>query len=84
LLHLVGFDFFELPTLKVHGQTQIKHILIFCFIKSRGWGMDEVAVTQNLRKIAEVCGLISLFHRAFQFSKYNGPTNAFVYNKTLI
>jgi hypothetical protein len=28
--------------------------------------------------------LISLFHRAFQFSKYNGPTNALEYNKTLI
>jgi hypothetical protein len=25
LLHLVGFDFIELPTLKMHGQTQIKH-----------------------------------------------------------
>jgi hypothetical protein len=23
LLHLVGFDFTELPTLKMHGQTQI-------------------------------------------------------------
>jgi hypothetical protein len=27
---------------------------------------------------------ISLFRRAFQFTKYNGPTNALVYNKTLI
>jgi hypothetical protein len=26
---------------------------------------------------------ISLFHRAFQFTIYNGPTNAFVCNKTL-
>jgi hypothetical protein len=26
----------------------------------------------------------SLFHRAFQFTKYNGRTNALVYNKTLI
>jgi hypothetical protein len=24
LLHLVGFDFIALPTLKMHGQTQIK------------------------------------------------------------
>jgi hypothetical protein len=24
------------------------------------------------------------FHRTFQFTKYNGPTNALVYNKTLI
>jgi hypothetical protein len=29
-------------------------------------------------------GTISLFHRAFQFTKYNGPTNALVYNKKLI
>jgi hypothetical protein len=28
--------------------------------------------------------LISLFHRAFQFTIYNGPTNALVCNKTLI
>jgi hypothetical protein len=28
--------------------------------------------------------LVSLFHRTFQFTKYNGPTNALVYNKTLI
>jgi hypothetical protein len=27
---------------------------------------------------------ISLFRRAFQFTMYNGPTNALVYNKTLI
>jgi hypothetical protein len=27
---------------------------------------------------------ISLFHRAFQFSMYNGPTNALVCNKTFI
>jgi hypothetical protein len=27
---------------------------------------------------------ISLFHRAFQFTIYNGPTNALVCNKTLI
>jgi hypothetical protein len=27
---------------------------------------------------------ISLFHRAFQFTMYNGPTNALVCNKTLI
>jgi hypothetical protein len=27
---------------------------------------------------------ISLFHRAFQFTIYNGPTNTLVYNKTLI
>jgi hypothetical protein len=27
---------------------------------------------------------ISLFHRAFQFTIYNGPTNAIVCNKTLI
>jgi hypothetical protein len=26
----------------------------------------------------------SLFHRAFQFTIYNGPTNALVCNKTLI
>jgi hypothetical protein len=26
----------------------------------------------------------SLFHRAFQFTEYNDPTNALVYNKTLI
>jgi hypothetical protein len=29
-------------------------------------------------------GQISLFHRAFQFTIYNGPNNALVYNKTLI
>jgi hypothetical protein len=28
--------------------------------------------------------LISLFHRAFQFTMCNGPTNALVCNKTLI
>jgi hypothetical protein len=28
LLHLVGFDFIELPTLKMHGQTQIKSIQV--------------------------------------------------------
>jgi hypothetical protein len=28
--------------------------------------------------------LISLFHRAFQFTIYNGPTNALVCNKTVI
>jgi hypothetical protein len=27
---------------------------------------------------------ISLFHRAFQFTIYNGPTNALFCNKTLI
>jgi hypothetical protein len=27
---------------------------------------------------------ISLFHRAFQFTMYNGPTNALVCNETLI
>jgi hypothetical protein len=27
---------------------------------------------------------ISLFHRAFQFTMCNGPTNALIYNKTLI
>jgi hypothetical protein len=27
---------------------------------------------------------ISLFHRAFQFTMYNGPTKALVCNKTLI
>jgi hypothetical protein len=27
---------------------------------------------------------ISLFHRAFQFNIYNGPTNVFACNKTLI
>jgi hypothetical protein len=27
---------------------------------------------------------ISLFRRAFQFTIYNGPTNALVFNKTLI
>jgi hypothetical protein len=32
----------------------------------------------------EMFTCISLFHRAFQFSKYNDPTNALVYNKTLI
>jgi hypothetical protein len=30
------------------------------------------------------CYRISLFHRAFQFTIYNGPTNALVCNKTLI
>jgi pSer/pThr/pTyr-binding forkhead associated (FHA) protein len=28
--------------------------------------------------------VISLFHCAFKFTKYNGQTNALVYNKTLI
>jgi hypothetical protein len=28
--------------------------------------------------------VISLFHRAFQFTIYNGPNNALVCNKTLI
>jgi hypothetical protein len=27
---------------------------------------------------------ISLFHREFQFTVYNGPTNALICNKTLI
>jgi hypothetical protein len=27
---------------------------------------------------------ISLFHHAFQFTMYNGTTNALVYNETLI
>jgi hypothetical protein len=32
----------------------------------------------------KICICISLFHRAFQFTIYNGPTNALVCNKTLI
>jgi hypothetical protein len=32
----------------------------------------------------KLCIQISLFHRAFQFTLYNGPTNALVCNKTLI
>jgi hypothetical protein len=35
-------------------------------------------------RIGKLHMCISLFHRAFQFTKYNGPTNALVYNKTLI
>jgi hypothetical protein len=34
---------------------------------------------QNLNDVS-----ISLFHPAFHFTIYNGPTNAFVCNKTLI
>jgi hypothetical protein len=30
LLHLVGLDFITLPTLKMHGQTQIKNTTQFC------------------------------------------------------
>jgi hypothetical protein len=35
------------------------------------------------RELKEVF-LFSLFHRAFQFTIYNGPTNGLVCNKTLI
>jgi hypothetical protein len=39
----------------------------------------------NFRNYAINYGrVISLFHRAFQFTIYNGPTNALVCNKTLI
>jgi hypothetical protein len=38
---------------------------------------------KTARQITVLCVFL-LFHRAFQFTKYNGPTNALVYNKTLI
>jgi hypothetical protein len=33
---------------------------------------------------AQIICTISLFHRAFQFTMCNGPTNALICNKTLI
>jgi hypothetical protein len=41
-------------------------------------------VDKWLGEVAKVVNCISLFHRAFQFTLYNGPTNALVCNKTLI
>jgi hypothetical protein len=38
-------------------------------------------ISRDIKKDLKV---ISLFHRAFQFSMYNGPTNELVGNKTLI
>jgi hypothetical protein len=35
-------------------------------------------------QVVELIFQISLFHRAFRFTIYNGPTNALVCNKTLI
>jgi hypothetical protein len=35
-------------------------------------------------QISKYCANFSLFHRAFQFIIYNGPTNALACNKTLI
>jgi hypothetical protein len=32
LSHLVGFDFITLPTLKMHGQTQIKYCVVLCMV----------------------------------------------------
>jgi hypothetical protein len=43
-----------------------------------------VSVMHPCMKIALETVNISLFHRAFHFTKYNGPTNAPVYNKTII
>jgi hypothetical protein len=37
LLHLVGLDFIALPTLKMHGQKQIK---IKMNLQEVGWGME--------------------------------------------
>jgi hypothetical protein len=39
---------------------------------------------ENLNCVTNSVLSFSLFHRAFQFTIYNGPTNAFVCNKTLI
>jgi hypothetical protein len=36
------------------------------------------------KREAKLCRCISLIHRAFQFTIYNGPTNALVCNKILI
>jgi hypothetical protein len=48
-------------------------------------------MTLNERSSKQLCPIfnmlpqqISLFHRAVQFTIYNGPTNAFACNKTLI
>jgi hypothetical protein len=49
LLHLVGFDFIALPTLKMHGQTQIKVLMKSTdqtlkyteILNSYRWGRDE-------------------------------------------
>jgi hypothetical protein len=41
-----------------------------------GWGITEMFQWKYYK--------VSLFHRAFQFTIYNGPTNALVCNKTLI
>jgi hypothetical protein len=39
---------------------------------------------QTVMKIKHSSSFFSLFHRAFQFTVCNGPTNALLCNKTLI
>jgi hypothetical protein len=57
------------------------------------WGTACYRVFQNLpssllssenMKVKIYINIISLFHRAFQFTMVNGPTNALFCNKTLI
>jgi hypothetical protein len=42
LLHLVGLDFIALPTLKMHGQTQIKYELGAKYCRST---LDKIGVS---------------------------------------
>jgi hypothetical protein len=43
-----------------------------------------MSVMVNISRLGKFGRQFSLFHRAFQFTIYNGQTNVLVYNKTLI
>jgi hypothetical protein len=47
------------------------------------WRREMPQCSSPIHKKGDGIG-ISLFHRAFQFTIYNGPTNALACNKTLI
>jgi hypothetical protein len=46
--------------------------------------IPELNFLQLAQQMKLILCLFSLFRRAFQFTIYNGPTNALVCNKTLI
>jgi hypothetical protein len=82
LYHIILYRF-------INGTTFGKKLLIIKCPR-RTWikGVQAAMTTRNLepdqRRNREEWLSISLFHRAFQFTIYNGPTNALVCNKTLI
>jgi hypothetical protein len=59
LLHLVGFDFIALPTLKMHGQTKIKSSINTLYTIVNGERYSVFRVDHCLHKSGCLCHSVS-------------------------